>query len=611
MARKAGPPRGATQPGQRPTVGQDPATELPPIDAAEPSSTDPVTGDPVMGDPVTGGGERDDSFVSPLVMEAGASDGDARPETDFGRPSTQDFGAPRVSERSEPLIVSSSPESQDGSTLSSSSETPSYETPVAGDDPTVSSERADRLAEGTADASRMADPEVATPLYEYPSTPPVVQDPPRRGGIGSLLLGGMVAAALGFGAAYLAQDRLGPPAALLPDDLEARLAALETRPVPDAAQGEALAARLSEVETRLTALEEAPEPVAETVAQTAGQTESQTGDQPAQAVDLGPLREEIAQASSQAESQVAALEERVAALETRPAVPLAAAPSVPLAGDPGPAVRAEPVDDAPEPAPEVDVLAVIEPRLAQAEAGLSEVRAEVAENREAIQALDAGVAEVRTNLGAFDTRLGEAEATSASAQEASASAEERARAAEAALTETEARTAAAETQARAGAALAQLDGALDDGAPFEPAVAELQAAGVDVPEPLALSATSGVPSLATLREAFPDAARAGLAEARAQGLLEDGSGVFGFLSNQLSLRSTAPRAGSDIDAVLSRAESALARGRLEEALVEIDALPQPVRDAMGDWISQARTRAEAVAALSALRGAEPDAVPAD
>ena len=34
-------------------------------------------------------------------------------------------------------------------------------------------------------------------------------------------------------------------------------------------------------------------------------------------------------------------------------------------------------------------------------------------------------------------------------------------------------------------------------------------------------------------------------------------------------------------------------------------------DAMGDWISQARTRAEAVAALSALRGAEPDAVPAD
>jgi hypothetical protein len=269
------------------------------------------------------------------------------------------------------------------------------------------------------------------------------------------------------------------------------------------------------------------------------------------------------------------------------------------------------VDDAPEAAPEVDVLAVIEPRLAQAEAGLSEVRTEVAEQREAIRALDAGVAEVRTDLGTFDTRLGEAEAASASAQEASASAEERARAAEAALTETEARTAAAETQARAGAALAQLDRALDDGAPYEAVVGELQAAGVEVPEPLALSATSGVPSLATLREAFPDAARAGLSEARAQGLLEDGSGVFGFLSNQLSLRSTAPREGSDVDAVLSRAESAVARGRLDEALVEIDTLPQPVRDAMGDWIPQARTRAEVVAALSALRGTEPDAVPAD
>jgi hypothetical protein len=596
MARKAGPPRGATQPGQRPMVGQDPATELPPIDAAEPSSTDAVTGDPVTGD-----GDRDDAFVSPVAMEAGASDGDARPETDLGQPSAQNFGVPRVSERSEPLIVSSTPEAHGDSTLSSSSEPL-----LAGDDPTVSSERVDRPSEDSAGTSQPADPEVATPLYEYPSTPPVVQDPPRRGGIGSLLLGGMIAAALGFGAAYLAQDRLGPPTALLPGDLEARLAALEERPVPDAAQGEALAARLSEVETRLTALEEAPEPAAEAVAQ----TESQGGDQPAQGVDLEPLREEIALAASGAESQVAALEERVAALEARPAVPQAA-PTVPLAGDPGPAVRAEPVDDVPEATPEVDVLAVIEPRLAQAEAGLSEVRAEVAENREAIQALDAGVAEVRTNLGAFDTRLGEAEAASASAQEASASAEERARAAEAALTETEARTVAAETQARAGAALAQLDSALDDGAPFEGAVAELQTAGVEVPEPLALSATTGVPSLATLRETFPDAARAGLAEARAQGLLEDGSGVFGFLSNQLSLRSTAPRAGTDIDAVLSRAESALVRGRLDEALVEVDTLPQPVRDAMGDWIPQARTRAEAVAALSALRGAEPDAVPAD
>ena len=589
MARKAGPPRGATQPGQRPMVGQDSSSEVSPIDAAGELG-------PEAGGSITGPEDRGDASGSPLGVGATRSDSDPRPEGGMGDPGAQDSDAVRPSEPFETRIVTTGPGSQEVSPNSSPSTVPFTES-----EPSFMSERGEPRASDATEATRPSDPQSSAPLYEYPSAPAAVEEPRRRGGIGSLLLGGMIAAALGFGAAYVAQDRLGPPAALLPDDLEARLTALEARPLPDPSEGEALAARLSEVETRLTALEDAPDAVAGTVAPTSPEAVADTGTGPAQPVDLGPLREEIAQSVSEAQSQVAALEERVAALETRPAAPQAGAdPAVPLSADAGPALQGDPVAETPE----VDVLAVIEPRLAQAEAGLSEVQAEVAQQGSAIQALETGVAEVRTNLGTLDTRLGEAEATSASA-------EERARAAEAALTETESRTAAAEAQARAGAALAQLDGALDEGEPFESAVAELQAAGIEVPEPLAVPATAGVPSLATLREAFPEAARAGLAEARAQGLLEDGSGVFGFLSNQLSLRSTAPREGSDIDAVLSRAESALARGRLDEALVEIETLPQPVRDAMGDWISPARTRAEAVAALSALRGAEPDAVPAD
>ncbi|HVG49767.1 MAG TPA: hypothetical protein VM899_16700, partial [Rubellimicrobium sp.] len=67
-----------------------------------------------------------------------------------------------------------------------------------------------------------------------PSAPPAASSPSRRrGGFGGLLLGGMIAAALGFGAAWLAQDRLGLLATRLPADLEERLAALETRPVPE------------------------------------------------------------------------------------------------------------------------------------------------------------------------------------------------------------------------------------------------------------------------------------------------------------------------------------------------------------------------------------------
>jgi hypothetical protein len=83
------------------------------------------------------------------------------------------------------------------------------------------------------------------------------------------------------------------------------------------------------------------------------------------------------------------------------------------------------------------------------------------------------------------------------------------------------------------------------------------------------------------------------------------------LWNQLSLRSTAPRAGDDPDAVLSRAEAALAAGRLGEALAEVASLPAPVQSAMAGWIAQAQARAEVQAALAGLRGGEPDPVPAD
>ena len=52
---------------------------------------------------------------------------------------------------------------------------------------------------------------------------------------------------------------------------------------------------------------------------------------------------------------------------------------------------------------------------------------------------------------------------------------------------------------------------------------------------------------------------------------------------------------------------------LDAALAEIDTLPEPVRTAMADWIAQARSRAQADAALAELRNAlsAPDASPAN
>jgi len=408
------------------------------------------------------------------------------------------------------------------------------------------------------------------------SIPPAASVPPRRrGGFGGLLLGGMIAAALGFGAAWLAQDRLGLFPARMPADLEERLAALETRPVPEGSDLQPLTDRLADLETRLGALEEAPAPVAA----------------PAAAVNLDSLRQEIEQGLAAAQAQAAGLEERLAAIEARPAAPTGGtAPLGSLAQDPGPAVRPAPAVD-PE-ALRQDFLAAVEPRLADTQAGLAEVRTALTDTQAALDALT--------------TRLDQTEAQSAAAAE-------EARSAAASLAEAQTRAATAESQARARAALAAVEASLAAGEPFAAPLSELGGTGVTVPDTLAQLAPEGAPTLATLRDSFPDAARAGLSAARDQGLLDDGSGVLGFLRGQLSVRSVAPREGEDPDAVLSRAEAQLAAGQLDAALTEIGSLPEPLRAAMADWIAQAETRAQADAALAGLRDSLPalDASPAD
>ena len=250
---------------------------------------------------------------------------------------------------------------------------------------------------------------------------------------------------------------------------------------------------------------------------------------------------------------------------------------------------------------------VLEPRLASVESGLAGAQAALSEAEAALAALDGRVGANAATLSTLEARLDEAETRLDATESTGAAAAEDARAAAAALEETRIRAEAAEAAAQREAAIAALDSALDAGQPFE---AALPALGVDIPEALARAATAGVPSLAALRESFPEAARAGLAAARSEGLLEDG-GVLGFLSGQLSARSTVPRAGSDPDAILSRVEAALGQGLLSEALAEIEALPEPVRAAMDDWIVQARLRADAEAALAALRDAPSTPAPAN
>ncbi|MDV4144694.1 hypothetical protein [Shimia sp. FJ5] len=152
------------------------------------------------------------------------------------------------------------------------------------------------------------------------------------------------------------------------------------------------------------------------------------------------------------------------------------------------------------------------------------------------------------------------------------------------------------------AALTRVMAALDSGASYEAALIDLaNASGESVPAALADPAADGVPTLPALIDAFPDAARAALAEARKDQSAEDtGSRIGAFLKAQLGARSVTPKEGDDPDAILSRAEAALKGGKIDEALAEIDALPQESKAQMASWRESAEIRAAALAAAEAL-----------
>lgn len=172
---------------------------------------------------------------------------------------------------------------------------------------------------------------------------------------------------------------------------------------------------------------------------------------------------------------------------------------------------------------------------------------------------------------------------------------------EARLAEEDARASAEAERILARAALTRVVTAVESGEAFEPALGALEeVTPVEVPDALRSAALEGVPTVAALRESFPEAARAGLAAARAEVPESEVQGIGGFLRRQLSARSVTPREGSDPDAVLSRAEAALQAGDLDTALAETDALPDASKAAMQDWLAGATARKAAGDAAKAL-----------
>lgn len=149
------------------------------------------------------------------------------------------------------------------------------------------------------------------------------------------------------------------------------------------------------------------------------------------------------------------------------------------------------------------------------------------------------------------------------------------------------------------AALGQLRAALDTGQPYTAALHMLQ--GADIPPTLSDHAKTGLPTLSSLQDGFPDAARAALDAALRANPGESWTDRVGtFLRSQTGARSVTPREGDDPDAVLSRAEAALANADVDAALQEISTLPDVAKAAMADWTALAERRRAAAAAIDAL-----------
>ncbi|MEY4982976.1 MAG: hypothetical protein RIR62_1242 [Pseudomonadota bacterium] len=206
-------------------------------------------------------------------------------------------------------------------------------------------------------------------------------------------------------------------------------------------------------------------------------------------------------------------------------------------------------------------------------AALEALRAEIA----ALKSGGAATVQANDLAAAAEARLAEVQA-----------------AAEALRAETEAATAAT----RRAAALTRVSAALESGAPFAAALADLDG---DVPPVLAGAAEAGLPTLGSLQESFPAAARQALdAAIHADMGASWTERVGNFLRVQTGARSLEPREGGDPDAILSRAEAAVATGDLTAALTEIAALPEAAQAAMSDWTAAAATRLQAAEAIAAL-----------
>ncbi|CAM3395560.1 Phage tail protein [Paracoccus nototheniae] len=372
--------------------------------------------------------------------------------------------------------------------------------------------------------------DAATPSARSPAAPA------RKSGFWPLAFGGAVAAGLGAAATIYALPHL--PAGWVAQDAPA-----------------AVAAEMPDRDELIAAAEDAGRRAAEEVLAAAAPVDAPSDAAPS---DASPSGAPAAALPDDLAARIEALEEQTAALSAAPETGAEAgeAPGQPAAID-------------------ADQLAQLQQRLDEQQARLDELSARPAFDpaiaQEAQDQIRAAASEAQTSLDAARTEAQQL-------QEAAAEGTRR---------------------AEAIAAIAALQTALDEGVTPDQAREALEGAGLDTPEAL----QAEVPSLTALQTDFAEAARAALRVSLQQTSASgEGNLVTNFLRAQTGARSVEPREGDDPDAVLSRADADVQAGRIDAALTQLEALPEPARavPVMADWLSRATAYSQARAALTDL-----------
>lgn len=204
-----------------------------------------------------------------------------------------------------------------------------------------------------------------------------------------------------------------------------------------------------------------------------------------------------------------------------------------------------------------------------------------------LDAVDAVKTELGGQIGDLDARIGAVEATASTAEE------------QASVAVGKVETAIQNASVRS--AVAALMSRMQNGAAFSDSLDELEKlTGVTAPDALRAGAGAGLATSSSLLRGFGRTAQAAQA---ADIKANADEGILGQTSARLkSLVAGRPKSeqpGEDIASILSRIEGRLKDGALAEALTEADALSEPAKGAISDWMGRLKARVEADAAAQA------------